>query len=53
MLIWTEESPLALWDKTFADLGAKFADAGLGTIVFASPFLSTVPGTDTYTDELW
>jgi hypothetical protein len=53
MLIWTEESPLALWDKTFGDLGTKFADAGLGKIVFASPFLSTVPGTDTYTDELW
>jgi hypothetical protein len=53
MLIWTEESPLAIWDKTFADLGTKFADAGLGTIVFASPFLSTVPGTDTYTDQLW
>ena len=26
---------------------------GLGTIVFASPFLATVPGTDTYTDQLW
>ncbi len=28
------------------------AASGLGEIVFASPFLATVPGTDTYTDQL-
>jgi len=37
----------------FAPLGAEFAAAALGSIVWASPFRSTVPGTDTYTDELF
>ncbi len=45
--------PLADWDSGFADLGDAFANADLGKIVFASPFLTTVPGTDTYTDQLW
>jgi hypothetical protein len=34
-------------------MGDAFAAAGLGSIVFASPFLATVLGTDTYTDQLW
>jgi hypothetical protein len=37
----------------WAGLGDAFSSAGLGSIVFASPFLATVPGTDTYTDQLW
>jgi hypothetical protein len=48
-----EQDPLATWDARFTGIGADFAAAGLGEIVFASPFLATVPGTDTYTDQLW
>jgi hypothetical protein len=48
-----DADPLRVWDSTWAGLGDAFSDAGLGEIVFASPFLSTVPGTDTYTDQLW
>jgi hypothetical protein len=48
-----DADPLAAFDMHFAGLGDSFAHAGLGAIVFASPFLATVPGTDTYTDELW
>ena len=48
-----DDEPLATWDPAWAGLGGAFADAGLGTIVFASPFLATIPGTDTYTDQLW
>jgi hypothetical protein len=29
------------------------AGSGTGTVVWASPFVPTVPGTDRYTDELW
>ena len=29
------------------------ADAGAGKVVFAAPFLPTIVGTDTYTDQLW
>jgi hypothetical protein len=34
-------------------VAAHFDASGLGTIVFASPFKTTIPGTDTYTDQLW
>ena len=34
-------------------LGAEFEESGLGRLLFVSPFRSTVPGTDTYTDQLW
>jgi hypothetical protein len=30
-----------------------FATDGLGTVLWSSPFRPTIPGTDTYTDELW
>ena len=33
---------------------AEAVDAsGLATVVFAAPFIPTIPGTDTYTDQLW
>ena len=47
-------------DAPAADAWSRFrlyADAleatGLAKVVFASPWLPTVPGTDTYTDQLW
>ena len=48
-----EGDVLAKWDESATGVGDAFAKAGLGSIVFASPFFSTVPGTDTYTDQLW
>jgi len=50
-LFFSIEDPRSVWDR-YRTLGADFAAAGLGTISFASPFLSTIPGTDTYTDQL-
>ena len=47
------DDPLAVWDEQYASIGPDLAAAGLGEILFASPFLATVLGTDTYTDELW
>jgi hypothetical protein len=35
------------------ELGETLATSGMGTVIWASPFLGTVPGTDTYTDQLW
>ena len=52
-LYFVEGDPVAVWDEQFASLGDDLAATGLGTIVFASPFIATVPGTDTYTDQLW
>ena len=42
-----------VWAGRYAGLGADFAAAGLGELLFVSPFRSTVPGTDTYADQLW
>ncbi len=50
---FVEGDPLEAWDDRCTGLGDEFANAGLGSIVFASPFLATVPGTDTYVDQLW
>jgi hypothetical protein len=47
------EDPLSVWDEKFAPIGPDLAASGAGTILFASPFLATVLGTDTYTDQLW
>jgi hypothetical protein len=40
------------WDQTFAPTGAAVRDAGVGRIELAAPFLPTIPGTDTYVDQL-
>ena len=42
-----------VWDEHFAGLGDAFEAAGLGRLVFVSPYRATVPGTDRFTDELW
>ena len=34
-------------------LGRDVEASGLGRVVFASPWMPTVVGTDRYTDELW
>jgi len=52
-LCFVDDSPEGAWDAVFAPLGAALSGAGLGTVIWASPFLGTVPGTDRYTDQLW
>jgi hypothetical protein len=52
-LYFCDDDPRKLWADHFADHGGVFEKTGLGTITFASPWLVTVPGTDTYTDQLW
>jgi hypothetical protein len=54
MMLWfLDEAPAASWKKVFAGLGDALAATGLGRVLWASPFIGTVPGTDTYTDQLW
>lgn len=31
----------------------RLADDGLGHVLWSAPFIPTIPGTDTYTDQLW
>jgi hypothetical protein len=51
-LLFLEGDPTASWDRirAYAD---KVDGAGAGRVTFAAPFLATVVGTDTYTDQLW
>jgi hypothetical protein len=54
LLLWFhDEGPEGSWDAVFARQGEAVAAGGLGQVVWASPFVATVPGTDTYTDQLW
>lgn len=49
LAVFCEQHPAEVWDNEFADLG--FEDRA--EVLLASPFIPTLPGTDTYTDQLW
>jgi len=51
-LSFTRESPATWWDEQRA-AAAKLEDDGIGTMLWTAPFIPTIPGTDTYTDQLW
>jgi hypothetical protein len=45
--------PRDVWRSSFADLGDAVAGSGLGSLALAAPFIATIPGTSTYSDQLW
>ncbi len=50
--LWFCDEPVdVIWQDTFATLPDRYAPGA--EVLFASPFKPTVPGTDTYTDQLW
>jgi hypothetical protein len=51
-LYFLEEHPAALWEGHFVRPAAELEASGLGRVLWASPFVATVPGTDTYADQL-
>ena len=51
-LFFLDVEPLRVWSR-FEELGRTLAASKLGDVVFASPWLPTLVGTDTYTDQLW
>jgi hypothetical protein len=54
LLLWfLDDAPGDSWDTVFAGQEEALASSGLGRLLWASPFIGTVPGTDTYTDQLW
>jgi hypothetical protein len=53
LLFFVDDDPTGSWESVFGHQGEAVAAAGLGEVVWASPFIGTVPGTDTYTDQLW
>ena len=53
LLFFVDQEPAGAWSTVFATQPERLAAAGLGSVLWASPFIGTVPGTDTYTDQLW
>ncbi|MHB1710565.1 MAG: hypothetical protein ACYCV7_04065 [Acidimicrobiales bacterium] len=53
LLCFLDDDPSLSWESVFEAQGEALAGSGLGRLVWASPFVATVPGTDTYTDRLW
>jgi hypothetical protein len=53
VVLWfCESDPGQQWASLLATQEKAAVDTGLGQVVWASPFIATVPGTDTYMDEL-
>jgi hypothetical protein len=52
-LYFLDAEPQDVWDTSFAGHGTVLERSGMGRVVFASAFRPTIPGTDTYTDQLW
>jgi len=54
LLLWFLRShPERAWGPVIAEHRRRLEESGMGTVVAALPFIPTVPGTDTYTDQLW
>jgi hypothetical protein len=51
-LVFLDDEPATAW-KMFEQQAEAVEQSGLGRVVWASPFIPTIPGTDTYTDQLW
>lgn len=50
-LHFLDAEPATVFTATFGDRAARLEAAGVGRLVFAAPFLPTLPGTDRYADE--
>ena len=52
-LAFLDVEPAGVWADRFAGHGEELAKSGLATLQWAAPFVPTVVGTDTYSDQLW
>ena len=52
LLCFLDQDPREAWADVHALADAVTA-GGHGTVSYAAPFVPTIPGTDTYTDQLW
>jgi hypothetical protein len=53
LLLWfLDAEPSSLWTELFAAHGKEVEGSAAGQVIWASPFIPTIPGTDTYTDQL-
>jgi hypothetical protein len=51
-MFFLDADPATEWDR-FVDYGKRLEQSALGHITLAAPFITTLPGTDTYVDQLW
>ena len=51
-LSFTTDHPTTWWDEQH-DAAADLERDGIGRMLWTPPFIPTIPGTDTYTDQLW
>jgi hypothetical protein len=51
-LCFLESEPTSVWGR-FHEYAKDIEGTGAGAVTFAAPFIPTVVGTDTYTDQLW
>jgi len=51
-LHFLDAEPAGVWAESFGDHAARLEAAGVGRLVFASPFRPTIPGSDRYADEI-
>jgi hypothetical protein len=47
-----EGDPRDCWETDFSGLGKALEESGRVRPLLVAPFITTVPGTDAYTDEL-
>lgn len=52
-LHFLDHDPAEGWDEGYAKYGEQLNASGLATHLWTGPFIQTVFGTDTYTDQLW
>jgi hypothetical protein len=52
LMCFVDTDPRECWD-VFTGLGDAVKASGMGELSYAAPFIPTIPGTDTYTDQLW
>ncbi len=51
-LVFLDDAPESAWSR-IQEYAALVDASGLATVRLAAPFKPTIPGTDTYTDQLW
>ncbi|MFN3218211.1 MAG: hypothetical protein ACE367_17085 [Acidimicrobiales bacterium] len=51
-LFFVEADPSMCWQQ-FRDYAAAIDASGVASVALAAPFIPTIVGTDTYTDQLW
>ena len=52
LMCFTDIDPAECWD-VFGRLNETVAASGTARVSYAAPFIPTITGTDTYTDQLW